>query len=85
MEPIPAEHFLVQKMMKYIQKEAHTPFELPSFAHMSPHEFSQNKLGKKVTADHVIGLEEKRKSMDRERDRSYGVDPDDMYRVKDDL
>jgi len=77
MEPIPADKFVVQKMMKYINKHAHTHFELSTFAHMSPHEYSQNKLGKKVTADHVIKLEEKRKLADKDRDA--------MYEIKDDL
>ena len=73
LDAIPAEKFLVQKLMKYMQANAKNKFELPSFAHMSSHEYSQNKLGKKVKAEHVIKLEEKRKNADKDRDARYEI------------
>mmetsp|Transcript_7003 Transcript_7003/g.6186 ORF Transcript_7003/g.6186 Transcript_7003/m.6186 type:complete len:616 (-) Transcript_7003:23-1870(-) len=78
LDPINSENFLVQKMMKYIQENAQNKFELPSFHHMSPHEYSQHKLGEKIKAAKVIDLEEKRKRADKDRDARYITVKDDL-------
>ena len=63
--------FSIQQTMKYIQDNATNKIELPKYAHLSPHEISQEPLGSKVKAEDVIKAETKRKEADQKRDNKY--------------
>ena len=63
--------FNIQQTMKLIQDNASNKFDLPKYAHLSPHEISQQPLGSKITAEEVIEAENKKKEADKKRDSKY--------------
>ena len=59
LDPLEPDDMGTLKIMKYIHKHTRTEIDLPNFAHLSENEYSQSKLGQKISADDVIEADQK--------------------------